>query len=145
MPLTLAPLTSAKPELGCSRPETILSKVDLPQPDGPTMVTMEPSGTSSVMLRTASTAPRSRGRNMMPIFDRRILAGPGICSGAVNRGFPAQQPRLDLAHDGAEQPGDDRQRHQAGEHGGGIGVGGAARNHIADALIGGEDFGDDDA
>src|SRR3984957_5268197 len=117
MPLTFAPLTSAKPALGCNRPETMLSKVDLPQPDGPTMVTIEPSGTSSDTPRTASTAPRSRGRNIMPIFDRRIFAG-GVMfeSCAINRGLPAQQPRLDLAHDGAEQPGDDRERHQAGEH-----------------------------
>ena len=55
-----------------------MSKVDLPQPDGPTMVTMEPSGTSSDTPRTASTAPRSRGRNTMPIFDRRIFAGAGM-------------------------------------------------------------------
>src|SRR5258708_37741573 len=101
MPLPLAPLTSAKPALGCSKPDTTLSRVDLPQPDGPTMVTMAPSGTSSETLRTASTAPRSRGRNTMPIFDRRIFAGAGIFSSAVDRGLPAQQPRLDLAHDGA--------------------------------------------
>src|ERR1700734_3373110 len=142
MPLTLAPLTSAKPALGCSRPETILSKVDLPHPDGPTMVTIEPSGTSSDTPRTASTEPRSRGRNIMPIFDRRIFAGLGIGSGTVDRGLPAQQPRLDLAHDGAEQPGDHRERHQAGEYRRRVEVRRTARNHVTDALIGGEDFGD---
>src|ERR1700722_9647506 len=122
MPLTFALLTSAKPALGCNSPETILSKVDLPQPDGPTMVTMEPSGTSSDTPRTASTAPRSRGRNTMPMFDRRIFAGLGICSSTVDRRLPAQQSRLDLAHDGAEQPGDHRERHQAGEHRRGVEV-----------------------
>src|SRR6202795_3097321 len=122
MPLTLAPLTSAKPALGCNKPDTTLSKVDLPQPDGPTMVTMEPSGTSSDTPRTASTAPRSRGRNIMPMFDRRIFAGVDICSGTVDRRLPAQQPRLDLAHDGAEQPGDHRERHQAGKHHRGVEV-----------------------
>src|ERR1700722_13626917 len=116
MPLTFAPLTSAKPELGCNRPETTLSKVDLPQPDRPTIVTMEPSCTPSDPPRTAPTAPRSRARNTIPIFDRRIFAGRGICSGTVDRRLPAQQSRLDLAHDGAEQPGDHRERHQAGEH-----------------------------
>src|SRR6202044_3767212 len=116
MPLTFAPLTSAKPALGCNRPETMLSKVDLPQPDGPTMGTIEPSGRSSDTPRTASTAPPARGRNIMPIFDRRIFAGAVICSGTVDRGLPAQQPRLDLAHHRAEQPGDHRERHQAGEY-----------------------------
>src|SRR5580704_7476763 len=145
MPPTLAPLTAAKPALGCNRPETTLSKVDLPQPDGPTMVTMEPSGTSSDTPRTASTAPRSRGRNIMPIFDRRIFAGVGICSGTVDRRLPAQQPRLDLAHDGAEQPGDDRERHQAGEHRSGVEIRRATRDHVANTLIGGENLGDDDA
>ncbi len=52
----------------------MLSKVDLPQPDGPTMETIEPSGTSSVTLRTASTGSRSRGRNTMPRLDSRIFA-----------------------------------------------------------------------
>src|SRR6202166_2584831 len=145
MPLTLAPLTSAQPALGCSRPDTTLSKVDLPQPDGPTMVTMDPSGTSSETPRTASTAPRSRGRNIMPIFDRRIFAGAGICSGTVDRRLPAQQPCLDLAHDGAEQQGDHRERHQAGKHRRGVEVRRAAGNDIADALIGGENFRYDDA
>src|SRR6202161_1331334 len=131
MPLTRAPFTSAWPELGASRPETMLSRVDLPQPDGPTMVTIEPSGTSSDTPRTASTAPRSRGRNIMPIFDRRIFAGLGTGSGTVDRRLAAQQPRLELAHDGAEQPGDHRERRQAGEHRRRVEVRRAARDHVA--------------
>ncbi len=34
------------PELIVSRPATILSSVDLPQPEGPTMTTNSPSATS---------------------------------------------------------------------------------------------------
>src|SRR5436190_3629722 len=117
MPVTRRPSTSTRPLLGGINPETILSTVDLPQPDGPTMVTIAPSGTSKLKSETATTAPRSRGRNTMPTSARRIFAwflAWGIevlaVSGTGERRFPAQQPRFDLAHDQAEQPGDDGER-----------------------------------
>ena len=89
MPSTFAPLTSAKPALGCSRPDTTLSKVDLPQPDGPTMVTMEPSGTSSETPRTASTA-RGRAAGILCQYSTGgFLRGAGHvrCHALLTAGF----------------------------------------------------------
>src|SRR5215471_11315089 len=121
MPVTRRPSTSTRPLLGGIRPETMLSTVDLPQPDGPTMVTIAPSGTSKLKSETATTASRSRGRKTMPTsanlifawFFASILAcgdDMGAVSGTGKRRLPAQQSRLDLAHHQAEQPGDDRER-----------------------------------
>src|SRR5258707_14735206 len=101
MPETGRPSTSARPLLGASRPETILSKVDLPQPDGPTIDTIEPSGTSKVTSRQATTGSRSRGRNTMPTSTSRIFAGGcDMGSGARQGRLPAQQPRLHVPHQG---------------------------------------------
>src|ERR1700674_4127732 len=156
MPVTRLPSTSTRPLLGGISPETMLSTVDLPQPDGPTMVTIAPSGTSKLKSRTATTASRSRGRNTMPISAKRILAGilagisAGGCdmfwvSGTGERGFPAQQPRLDLAHDHAEQPGDHGGGDQAGEDTSGVEARGARGDEIAEPVVGGEDLGHDHA
>src|SRR5215472_1842502 len=148
MPLTGRPSTSASPRLGAMRPETMLSRVDLPQPDGPTIDTIAPSGTSKLTSRQATTGSRPRGRNTMPTSASRIFAGAcGMAdgSGARQRGLPAQQPRLDQAHDGAEHPGDERERDEAREHAGGVERGGARLDHVAEALVRGEDLGDDHA
>ena len=45
------------PALIASSPATILSRVDLPQPDGPTRMTNSPSAMSIETPRIASTAP----------------------------------------------------------------------------------------
>src|SRR5262245_41926769 len=143
MPVTGRPSTSTLPLLGRMRPETMLRIVDLPQPDGPTMVTIEPSGTSKLKSRTATTGSRSRGRNTMPTSARQIFAG-GLgmlpVSGTGERRLPAQQPRFDLAHDHAEQPGDHGKRDQAGEHARRVEARGARGDEVAKAVIGGEDF-----
>src|SRR4051794_29135115 len=148
MPVTGRPSTSTLPRLGGIRPETMLRIVDLPEPEGPTMVTIEPSGTSKVKSRTATTGSRSRGRNTMPTSARRIFAGgPDMVSssGTGERRFPAQEPRLDLAHDQAEQPGDHGERDQPGKHAGGVEARRARGDEVAQPVIGREDFGDDHA
>src|SRR6266481_1674121 len=148
MPVTRRPSTSTSPLLGRISPETMLSTVDLPQPDGPTMVTIAPSGTSKLKSCSATTGSRSRGRKTMPTSARRILAGGGAmsaASGTGERGLPAQHARLDLAHDQAEQPGDDGERDQAGEHAGGVEARGARRDEIAEPVVGGEDLRHDHA
>jgi hypothetical protein len=48
------PNTSARPDDGLINPAATLSKVDLPQPVGPTMETNSPSETESVAGATAS-------------------------------------------------------------------------------------------
>src|SRR3954452_14036334 len=148
MPVTGRPSTSTLPLLGGMRPETTLRIVDLPQPEGPTMVTIEPSGTSKVKSRTATTGSRSRGRNTMPTSARRIFAGGSDMvpsSGTGERRFPAQEPRLDLAHDQAEQPGDHRERDQPGKHARGVEARRARGDEIAQAVIGCENLRHDHA
>src|SRR3954463_3938589 len=136
MPVTRRPSTSTLPLLGGMRPETMLRIVDLPQPEGPTMVTIEPSGTSKVKSRTATTGSRSRGRNTMPTSARRIFAGGMVSrSGTGERRFPAQEPGLDLAHDQAEQPGDHGERDQSGKHPGGVEARRARGDEVAQSVI----------
>src|SRR6476646_4771565 len=143
MPVTGRPSTSTLSRLGGIRPETMLRIVDLPQPEGPTMVTIEPSGTSKVKSRTATTGSRSRGRNTMPTSARRIFAGgPDMVagSGTGERRFTAKEPRLDLAHDQAEQPGDHGERDQPGKHARGVEARRTRGNKIAQAVIGRENL-----
>ncbi len=130
----------------------MLSTVDLPQPDGPTMVTMAPSGTEKVKSETATTGSRSRGRNTMPTSARRILAGVEAearamvaSSGTGERRFPAQQARLELAHRQAEQPGHHCEHDQAREHTRGVEARGARGDQVAEPMVGGENLRDDHA
>ena len=96
----LAPLTSAKLRLGCNRPwRTMLSKLSTCRNPTVRRARRSKSIRHVERLRRAPPrpAPRSRGRNIMPIFDRRILAARRKyrCSGAADRGLPAAHPRLD--------------------------------------------------
>src|SRR5882672_9937789 len=142
MPSTRRPSTSTVPRLGGISPDTMLRSVDLPQPDGPTMVTIDPSGTSNVTSRQATTGSRSRGRNTMPTSASRIFARGAMveASGTGERGLPAQQARLELAHDRAEHRGHDRERDQAREHARGVERGGARGDDVAEPLVGGENL-----
>ena len=56
--LTLSPSISTSPELASSSPAMMRSKVDLPQPDGPTKTTNSPSLTSRSMPFSTSTLPK---------------------------------------------------------------------------------------
>src|SRR4051812_16831512 len=55
-PRTSSPSNRTCPADGSSRPETSLSKVDLPQPDGPTMATNSPDRTLNDTSRSAVTS-----------------------------------------------------------------------------------------
>ena len=55
--LTVRLPIATSPEVIVSSPATILSRVDLPQPDGPTSTQKPPSGMSKVTPFTASTPP----------------------------------------------------------------------------------------
>jgi hypothetical protein len=50
-----APSSVTLPVVGRSRPETARSKVDLPQPEPPTIATISPGATVSVMPSSART------------------------------------------------------------------------------------------
>jgi hypothetical protein len=55
--LTSRPATATVPRVAGRRPATIRSKVDLPQPLGPTSETNSPAPTASEMPASASTGP----------------------------------------------------------------------------------------
>src|SRR5688572_33205506 len=62
MPLRLGPVASTPsiltaPRSGRSKPATMLSSVDLPHPDGPTIATNSPSRTSRLTPSTTDSAP----------------------------------------------------------------------------------------
>src|SRR5690606_37143406 len=63
MPLRLGPLTSTpsivtEPRSRRSKPAMMLSGVDLPQPEGPTMATNSPSRTTKLTSSTTDSAPK---------------------------------------------------------------------------------------
>src|SRR5438067_7577434 len=53
IPVSGSPNTSTEPPLGGVRPAMMFSRVDLPQPLGPTIATKRPAAISSVTSRTA--------------------------------------------------------------------------------------------
>src|SRR5688572_20602020 len=62
MPLRLGPVTSTPsiriaPRSGRSNPARMFSKVDLPQPEGPTIATNSPSRTSKLTPSTTDSVP----------------------------------------------------------------------------------------
>ena len=56
-PVMAVPPTVMVPAVSGSSPASIISRVDLPQPDGPRMETNSPSATSKLTPATASTGP----------------------------------------------------------------------------------------
>src|SRR5229473_4356351 len=56
-PLTMRPSIATVPALIVSSPATMRSRVDLPQPDGPTTTTSSPSATAQLTPCTTSRAP----------------------------------------------------------------------------------------
>src|SRR3990167_1798263 len=56
MPITFLPAISSSPSDGSSRPAMMLSRVDLPQPEGPTRMRNSPGATSMSMRLSTSTA-----------------------------------------------------------------------------------------
>ena len=58
-PFTGSPSTVTLPAVGFRKPATALSKVDLPQPDGPMMETNSPGRTTRSVSSTAGMAPSS--------------------------------------------------------------------------------------
>ncbi len=69
--VTSSPSRWMRPEVGSMRRLTISSVVVFPQPEGPTKITISPSGMSSVSSGTAGTAgsctPRARSSTRTPV------------------------------------------------------------------------------
>src|SRR5437879_5922182 len=74
---TSSPSITTLPESACSSPATILSSVDLPQPDAPTRLRNSPLATCSVILSRASTSPlRESNLFVTPHRDSLIIVAP---------------------------------------------------------------------
>src|SRR4051812_36969451 len=58
--MRICPLLLTRPLVGLSKPASRLSRVVLPQPDGPTMATNSPASTSSEKSFRTSVAPKER-------------------------------------------------------------------------------------
>src|SRR3712207_6689201 len=89
-PVTSAPSNPTRPLRGRSSPATARSRVDLPQPEGPSTASTSPSGnrneTSSTALTpsnatvrpsTSSTSERSHGAYAKPLHSRDHRDGGG--------------------------------------------------------------------
>src|SRR2546423_1660559 len=72
-PATGRPATSTRPVVAGRSPATMRSRVDLPQPEGPTRATSSPRSTASAMSRNASTGPDDTAY-VMPTRSRRITS-----------------------------------------------------------------------
>src|ERR1051325_5853787 len=67
-PLIGLPLISSSPEVGSSKPATIFSNVDFPQPLGPRSVKNAPSATSRLMSFRMQTVSPERLEKVFEIF-----------------------------------------------------------------------------
>src|ERR1039457_6328742 len=80
------------PPDGASRPPIILSRVVLPQPDGPTMTVNSPSPISKDTVSTAWTVPPERALYVLEMLSsamKRTCGGTGGCvSMTVRRAIP---------------------------------------------------------
>src|SRR5262245_24703215 len=107
--LTSRPSISIVPLSMSSSPAIVLSRVDLPQPDGPTSTANSPEDTFRSMPRSTSTGPKR-------------LCSPWMVSSAMV-GSPLDRAHRDAAHQEALHGGDrekdrDRAEHR---HGGDLG------------------------
>src|ERR1022692_694802 len=90
MPERREPFTRTSPEDGCNSPAATLSRVDLPQPVGPTTETNSPAATARVVSLTAvyRSPLRSRDANAHVTWSSNSAGacpgvGPGICPTAA--------------------------------------------------------------
>src|SRR2546423_10305519 len=97
---TSAPPMRISPALGCSSPATQRRVVVLPQPEGPSSVTISPAATSKSMPATAAT---------VSVLPAKIFVSPSTRIIA----------NLDLRADAeppTDHPGDRAERHEQEEH-----------------------------
>jgi hypothetical protein len=97
MPLRLGPARTTpsnltSPRSGRSKPAITLSRVDLPQPDGPTMATNSPSRTSKLTPSTTGSAPKFLPMPSTTILLADIAPLHGVHPLEQARGAVEQQP-----------------------------------------------------
>ena len=92
-PTTISPATLTMPALGLARPEPMLSRVLLPQPDGPMIDTTSPGAIEKLTSCAASTSldlPRAAKRFSTPM--NSIAGTPGTGTKRFMAALPAQLP-----------------------------------------------------
>src|SRR3546814_20273702 len=91
---TGAPSISTRPALGSTSRLTVLSKVDLPDPDAPTNATKLPAVMSTDTPSTATVPPGSRLPTASNATEgTRAGAGEGVPRGCGEDDAPGQPPR----------------------------------------------------
>src|SRR6187549_2317549 len=121
IPLRLGPLRSAPsiriaPSSGRSNPAMTLSRVDLPQPEGPTIATNSPSPTAKLTPSTTGSVPKR-----LPTASTTILDSADIAP--LHRVGPLEQPRRAVEQQADHADDDHARDHQV------IAVAGIARIH----------------
>src|SRR5258708_4752491 len=104
-PWMAVPRREAVPPEGASRPARILSKVDLPQPDGPTTATNAPSSMAK-LIRSRAATPPARGASSLARCRAEPASVPpslGVCE----RDVPDQgDAQVGACAEVARAPGD---------------------------------------
>src|SRR5512143_3200557 len=120
--LTTRPPTTISPSLTASRPATIRSAVDLPQPEGPTMTMNSPSATSIVIPWTTASAPK----RLVTLRSWRLAIGFSLLR--FDEAFDEPALHEDDDHDGRQHREHRRRHHQVP-----LGRGVAPGEHALDA------------
>src|SRR5580698_8435590 len=104
-----SPPISMEPSVTSINPAMLCSKVDLPQPDGPSSTTNSPAFTSRSSDSMTVFAPSSMRRLRTDTFDTLVMP--------LSLGLPFDCARSDAAHKPAARNEVDRERHHRSEDG----------------------------
>src|SRR5579884_3967507 len=104
-PVTGWPSTSSRPRVGRSKPATMYSSVDFPQPDGPRMV-------MNSLRRTLRSKSTSASVSPLPATARKALVRPSqriMASAVVAEAAPAAAYSRDIGRPPRDAPGEELQ------------------------------------
>src|SRR3954469_8869156 len=150
VPAMRSPSNTISPALAVSICAMILSSVDLPAPEGPTMVRSSPAPTEndmSWMIHGGGSRPARAGKRL-PRFLMSSISGAVIGSSPMVNDqrraprSPAQQEALANIDDSDKSMHDDRGGQDRDEHLGGVEVHRAGLHQIAQAAIRRDQLGD---
>src|SRR5215470_14956302 len=139
-PRTGVPSDSTRPVVGWSRPATMRSRVDLPQPEGPSSTR---KSWSSIVSEVGSSA-RVGGRRPTP---GKVRLTPSISRPATTPGSaetPGEQPAVELLEGVVGGEADQTDDHDAEDDLARVEQGLAVGDHVADAAGGADQLGHDD-
>src|SRR5215470_14799105 len=127
-PVTGLPSTRTSPVVGSSKPATMRSKVDLPQPDAPIRQTNAPGSIATSIRPSASISPSPTWKRLLT---PRIITW-GRASGMVLRA-PLQHAIADHHDDAVGDEAADADHDHAGHHQVGARERAAVHDHRAEA------------